>query len=373
MGIAKDKTFSGVFKDKRIVITGDTGFKGSWLAIWLTEMGARIYGYALPARSEIENFSVCNLSSKIQHQDGDIRDANALLNFFQKVQPDMAFHLAAQAIVLESYQNPQYNFETNLMGVVNFFEAVRKTPSVKVAVNITSDKCYQNNEWVWGYRENDPMGGQDPYSASKGCSELITQSYIHSFFSSGKGCAVASARAGNVIGGGDWAPFRIVPDFFRAVMENKKLIIRNPEAVRPWQHVLEALGGYLLLASKLWTDGAVFSGGWNFGPIETNHATVRELIEAITRIAGTGGFEVPPAEKLLHEAHMLKLDISKATALLKWNPVLTFHETVEFTTNGYEDFLTSSDSLYQNRVDQINSYMIKAKERNNFWTNIKIK
>ena len=217
MGIDKDKIFSGIYRDKRVLITGDTGFKGSWLAIWLKEMGAQVYGYALPPKSDLDSFSVCDLSSRIHHQDGDIRDAGALLSFFQKVQPDIAFHLAAQAIVLESYQNPHYNFETNLMGVVNFFEAVRKTPSVKVAVNITSDKCYQNNEWVWGYRENDPMGGHDPYSASKGCSELITQSYIRSFFSAAGTCAVASARAGNVIGGGDWAPFRIVPDFFRAV------------------------------------------------------------------------------------------------------------------------------------------------------------
>lgn len=367
MGIDKEKIFSGLFRDKRVLITGDTGFKGSWLAIWLKEMGAQVYGYALPVRSELENFSVCDLYSHIQHQDGDIRDAEALFYFFQKVQPEIAFHLAAQAIVLESYQNPHYNFETNLMGVVNFFEAVRKTPSVKVAVNITSDKCYQNNEWVWGYRENDPMGGHDPYSASKGCSELITQSYIHSFFSSEKSCAVASARAGNVIGGGDWAPFRIVPDFFRAKKENKKLIIRNPEAIRPWQHVLEPLGGYLLLAAKLWTDGSIFSGGWNFGPVETNHATVRELIEAIIRITKTGGFEVPPAEKDLHEARLLKLDISKATALLRWRPVMNFYETVEFTANGYLDVIHSSDEIYQKRVDQIEKYIFKSQERNCTW------
>ena len=367
MGIDKDMIFSGVYKDKRVLITGDTGFKGSWLAIWLRGMGAHVYGYALPARSKMENFAVCALHSRIQHQDGDIRDAETLLGFFQKVQPDIAFHLAAQAIVLESYQNPHYNFETNLMGVINFFEAVRKTPSVKVAVNITSDKCYQNNEWVWGYRENDPMGGHDPYSASKGCSELITQSYIHSFFSSGKSCAVASARAGNVIGGGDWAPFRIVPDFFRAVKEDKKLIIRNPDAVRPWQHVLEPLGGYLLLASKLWTDGKAFSGGWNFGPLETNHASVRELIEAIIRKSGKGGYEVPVAEKAMLEARLLKLDISKATALLNWIPVLNFEETVEFTANGYLNVIHSTEKMFQKRFDQINNYIQKSNEKNITW------
>ena len=360
--------FFGVYKDKRVLITGDTGFKGSWLAIWLKEMGAQVYGYALPPRSDLENFAQCGLGSGIHHQDGDIRDLNSLQEFFTWVQPDIAFHLAAQAIVLESYQDPHYTFETNLMGVVNFFEAVRKTPSVKVAVNITSDKCYQNNEWIWGYRENDPMGGYDPYSASKGCSELITQSYIHSFFSSGGSCNIASARAGNVIGGGDWAPYRIVPDFFRAMKENKKLIIRNPEAIRPWQHVLEPLGGYLLLASQIWTNGAVFSGGWNFGPVETNCATVRELIESIIRITGTGGYEVPPAEKALHEARLLKLDISKANSLLKWRPVLGFEETVTFTVNGYLDEVKSPGTLYEKRVNQIKSYIDKASKNKSIIT-----
>ena len=208
------------------------------------------------------------------------------------------------------------------------------------------------------------MGGHDPYSASKGCSELITQSYIHSFFKPGKGCAAASARAGNVIGGGDWAPYRIVPDFFRAMKENKKLIIRNPEAVRPWQHVLEPLGGYLLLASKLWTDGSTFSGGWNFGPVETNNATVRELIEAILKITGSGGFEVPPSENAPHEARLLKLDISKANALLKWQPALNFKETVEYTVNGYLDEQNSSDTNYEKRVNQIQSYLGSAVKLN---------
>ena len=360
MGINKDILFSGVYKNKRVLITGDTGFKGSWLAIWLKEMGAQVYGFALPPKSDSENFALCDLRSGIHHKDGDIRDKNSLQEYFNRVQPEIAFHLAAQAIVLDSYDQPHYTFETNLMGAVNFFEAVRKTPSVKAAVNITSDKCYQNNEWLWGYRENDPMGGHDPYSASKGCSELITQSYIHSFFSTVGSGAVASARAGNVIGGGDWAPYRIIPDFFRALKDSKKLIIRNPEAIRPWQHVLEPLGGYLLLASRLWSHGAEFSGGWNFGPVETNCATVRELIESIIRITGKGGFDIPPAEKAPHEARLLKLDISKANALLKWRPVLSFAETVEFTVIGYLNELESSANLYEKRVEQINSYMEKA-------------
>ena len=359
MGIDQDKLFAGVFKGKRVLITGDTGFKGSWLAIWLKELGAQVFGYALPPRSDQDNFVRCGLASEIHHQDGDIRDLNALQDFFTIAQPDIAFHLAAQAIVLDSYDQPHYTFEPNLMGAVNFFEAVRKTPSVRAAVHITSDKCYRNNEWLWGYRENDPMGGHDPYSASKGCAELITSSYIHSFFPAQGSCSVASARAGNVIGGGDWAPYRIVPDFFRAVKEGKKLIIRNPDAIRPWQHVLEPLGGYLLLASKLYTDGAAYSGGWNFGPADTNCATVRELVESIIRAAGKGGYEAPPIEKALHEAQMLKLDISKATALLKWRPALRFDETVDFTARGYLDDLNSTASLYEKRVHQIKSYVEK--------------
>ncbi len=364
MGIDLTKFFNGVYQGKKVLVTGDTGFKGSWLALWLTEMGAQVYGYALPPKTEQDNFLRCGLDKRIVHQDGDIRDRDALEAFFARVHPDMAFHLAAQPIVLESYDNPHYTFETNMMGTVNFFEAVRRTPSVRAVVNVTSDKCYQNNEWVWGYREHDPMGGHDPYSASKGCSELITRSYMQSFFSAADGCAVASARAGNVIGGGDWAPYRIVPDFFRAMKENKKLIIRNPDAVRPWQHVLEPLGGYLLLASKLWTDGAAYSGGWNFGPVETNNATVRELIEAILEITGSGGFEVPPSEMAPHEARLLKLDISKANTQLKWKPVLNFKETVEYTVNGYLDEQNSSDTHYENRVNQIQSYLESAVKLN---------
>ena len=368
MEIEMKNLFNGIFSDKKVLITGDTGFKGSWLAIWLTEMGAKVYGYALPPRSEMDNFSVCDLGTHIQHQDGDIRDGQALLSFFTKVQPDIAFHLAAQAIVLESYGNPHYTFETNMMGVVNFFEAVRKTQSVKAALNITSDKCYQNNEWIWGYRESDPMGGNDPYSSSKGCSELITQSYLHSFFSSGEGCAIASARAGNVIGGGDWAPYRIVPDFFRAMKENKKLVIRNPEAVRPWQHVLEPLSGYLLLGSMLWIEGKRFSGGWNFGPVETNTSSVKELIEAIMKVCGKGGYKIPPTDKVPHEAQLLKLDISKANYLLKWRPVLDFMETVEFTATGYMDELSGKSNLYSCRKTQLKKFLQFASDRKIPWS-----
>ena len=215
--------FNGIYKGKKVLITGDTGFKGSWLSIWLKELGAEVYGYALPAKSDKDNFERCNLKSIIHHKDGDIRDKETVVKYFQEVGPDICFHLAAQPLVLESYENPHYTFETNLMGAVNFFEAVRNTKTVKAAINITSDKCYHNNEWNWGYRENEPMGGDDPYSASKGCSELISNAYQKSFFNSDSHCKIATARAGNVIGGGDWAENRIVPDFFRALNENKNL------------------------------------------------------------------------------------------------------------------------------------------------------
>jgi len=371
MGIDKNRFFSGVYKDKRVLITGDTGFKGSWLALWLKELGAEVYGYALPPKSESENFSRCVLMKCIQHHDGDIRDTDSLLSYFHKVQPDITFHLAAQAIVLDSYDQPHYTFETNLMGVVNFFEAVRKTPSVKTAVNITSDKCYQNNEWLWGYREDDPMGGNDPYSASKGCSELITQSYHHSFFPEDSQCHIASARAGNVLGGGDWAPYRIVPDLFRAIKDGKDVIVRNPDAVRPWQHVLEPLSGYLLLGSMLWNHGERFSGGWNFGPVETNTCSVRELIENIIQVTGKGGYVVPPSEKAPSEARLLKLDISKANTLLKWRPTLNFRETVEFTANGYMDDLTENTNLYPFRLTQLEQFLNIACERKIPWANAK--
>ena len=274
--------FKGIFNNKKVLITGDTGFKGSWLAIWLLELGADVYGYALSPKTNADNFVVTELDRKINHKTGDIRNKENLLKYFNEVKPDFAFHLAAQPLVLESYSNPHYTFETNLMGTVNFFEAVRNTDSVKAAINITSDKCYKNHDWVWGYRENDPMGGKDPYSSSKGCSELITDSYLNSFFINSK-CNIASARAGNVIGAGDWAENRIVPDYFRALQRNKKLVVRNPKSTRPWQHVLEPLSGYLMLASRLY-ENKKFCGGWNFGPKDEMNYTVQELLNEISNI-----------------------------------------------------------------------------------------
>jgi CDP-glucose 4,6-dehydratase len=358
--------FQNIFENKKVLITGDTGFKGSWLAIWLNQLGAKVYGYALPPKNSFDNFVLCDLDKKINHLDGDIRDLEKLLNYFKEISPDFAFHLAAQPLVLESYKNPHYTFETNILGTVNFFESVRNTPSVKAALNITSDKCYQNNEWVWGYRENDPMGGNDPYSASKGCSELVTSSYLNSFFMGNSHCAIASARAGNVIGGGDWAENRIIPDFFKAILNKEKLNVRNPNATRPWQHVLEPLGGYILLASKLFLEGNRFSGGWNFGPSDNLNYKVSELVNSIIKYLGKGDVSFIENTEKPHEANMLKLDISKSSLNLKWKPVLNFDQLIEFTVNGYNVQLNNED-LFKDRIKQIDDYYKIAKSNNCCW------
>jgi len=359
-------SFSNIYKGKKVLITGHTGFKGSWLAIWLKNLGAEVYGYALPSYSEMDNFVTCKLSSQINHKVGDVRNGNELKSYFEEVQPDIAFHLAAQPLVLLSYQDPVGTFDTNLMGTVNFFEAVRSTPSVKAAINVTTDKCYDNKEWIWGYRENDPMGGKDPYSASKGCSELITNSYLESFFIKEGTCNIASARAGNVIGGGDWASDRIIPDYFRAIQNARKLEIRNPYATRPWQHVLEPLSGYLTLGQLLITNGKSISGGWNFGPEDSENYSVKQLIDKMLFLDNKGGYIIPDCVEKPHEAVLLKLDISKAVSLLEWRPTLNFDETVSFTLDGYNEDLVGGN-VYANRINQIKSYTSKANAKKINW------
>jgi len=351
--------FNNTFKNKKILVTGDTGFKGSWMCIWLKELGADVYGYALPPLTKKDNFVTTNLSEKINHQDGDVRNLEQLKSYFNTVQPDIAFHLAAQPLVIESYQNPHYNFETNLMGTVNFFEAVRDCTSVKVAINITTDKCYQNNEWLWGYRENDAMGGDDPYSASKGCSELITNSYIKSFFTKEGTAHVASGRAGNVIGGGDWADNRIIPDMMRAHESNQISEIRNPNSVRPWQFVLEPIFGYLKLAEKLLTEGKKFAGGWNFGPSAFENYSVGDVVNEVKKIIPSIKIDAPLSAEKLHEAGLLKLDITKAVNYLGWKPKLNFEETIKSTIEGYLDELSNLNNIYDCRVNQIKSYCNK--------------
>ncbi|MCE1190086.1 MAG: CDP-glucose 4,6-dehydratase [Ignavibacteria bacterium] len=353
--IKKMQLFNDIYNGKKVLLTGDSGFKGSWLAIWLREAGADVYGYSLPPKSSQDNFVTCNLASRITHQDGDIRDQKMFQAFVEKVQPDIMFHLAAQPLVLESYEDPRYTFETNVMGTVNFFEAARSIHSVKAAINITTDKCYQNNEWIWGYKETDPLGGKDPYSASKAASEIVTGAYSHSFFRNGE-THIASVRAGNVIGGGDWADYRIVPDFFRSLKEQKELYLRFPQATRPWQFVLEPLAGYLLLGQKLLEDGKEFSGSWNFGPAGFDEHPVEELVRELIVLAGKGSYAVDLESEKKHEATLLKLDISKAQRFLQWMPVLNFKETMQFVFDGYiaEE---NNDDVYTKRVEQIQNYI----------------
>lgn len=348
--------FSKAFANKKVLVTGHTGFKGSWMCIWLKELGADVYGYSLAPLTERDNFVTTGLVSHMHHKIGDVRDKENLMAYFNEVQPDIAFHLAAQPLVIESYNNPHYNFETNLMGTVNFFEAVRHTASVKVAINVTTDKCYQNNEWIWGYRENDAMGGDDPYSASKGCSELITNSYIKSFFSKPGTAHVASGRAGNVIGGGDWADNRIVPDMMRAYEAGAIMHVRNPDSVRPWQFVLEPVYGYMKLAENLLKHGKQFAGGWNFGPAAYENYSVRDVVTEVKKTLPNIKIDTPQEVDKKHEAGLLKLDITKAVNLLAWQPKLDFEQTISFTVKGYVTELNKEGNLYKARVEQINNY-----------------
>lgn len=346
--------FSGIYFGKKILITGHTGFKGSWLSTWLTALGAEVYGYALAPQSVKDNFIQTDLKAHLSHFEGDVRDLEKLHTRFNQVKPDFAFHLASQPLVLQSLQNPHYTFETNLMGTVNFFEAVRLCPSVKAAINITSDKCYQNNKNI-GFKETDALGGNDPYSASKASSELITNSYLHSFFSTENTSAVASARAGNVIGGGDWAKHRIVPDIFRAYLDGKPLQIRNPEAIRPWQFVLEPLAGYLKLGQKLYTEGKDFTGAWNFGP--ANSHNVIDVVNSIKKHIPELNTILEPEQNVFAEANVLKLDSTRAYRLLGWKPRMDFESAIQATVQGYYDeFYFNGEALFKKRITQINHY-----------------
>lgn len=330
--------FGDIYRGCRVLVTGHTGFKGSWLVSWLLELGAEVAGYALAPATSPSNFDVLGLEGRIDHRLGDIRDRDALAAALREIRPDVVFHLAAQAIVSTSYEDPVATFETNTIGTLNVLETVRQTPSVRALVVVTSDKCYRNVEWVWGYRETDILGGEDPYSASKACAELVSYSYIHSFFKSRPdAAAVATARAGNVIGGGDWAANRIVPDCVRAWTGGKAVVLRNPTSTRPWQHVLEPLSGYLLLGAELLrrNERAVWQS-YNFGPDATVNQTVQALIGALAEGWTDARWEIDPASLAGRpEARLLKLSCDKALADLAWRPVLALDETVAFTRDWY--------------------------------------
>ena len=335
--------FDGIYKGRRVLVTGHTGFKGSWLCLLLYKLGADVYGYALEPPTSPSLFEEADIEELITSYIGDVRDLDHLTNVFQEVNPEIVIHMAAQPLVRDSYKIPVETYAINVMGTVNVLEACRQTKSVKVIVNVTTDKCYENKEWLWGYRENEPMGGYDPYSNSKGCAELVTTSYRNSFFNPNEydrhGVAIASARAGNVIGGGDWAGDRLIPDFIRAISQNKKVIIRSPYAIRPWQHVLEPLTGYLTLAAKLYTVGAKYDGGWNFGPDEKDARNVEWITQKICKLWGReASFEVDTNPQP-HEANYLKLDCSKAKAELNWEPRWDIQKALESIIEWNKEYL----------------------------------
>ena len=321
------------WRGKRVLLTGHTGFKGSWLALWLQSMGAQVVGYALTPPTSLSLFEIADVGSGMTSIIGDIRDLAHLRAVFAEHQPEIVIHMAAQALVRHSYVEPVETYSTNVMGTVNLLEAVRGAGCVKAVVNVTSDKCYENREWVWGYRENEAMGGFDPYSNSKGCAELVASAYRSSFFNSDKyqqhGVALASARAGNVIGGGDWAEDRLIPDILRAITEGRPVNIRSPHAIRPWQHVLEPLSGYLLLAERLYTEGVEHAEGWNFGPNDEDAKPVQWIVERLTGSWGEGASWTLDGGEHPHEAHYLKLDCSKAKLRLDWHPRWRLEKTLE--------------------------------------------
>jgi CDP-glucose 4,6-dehydratase len=359
--------FAGVYKNKTVLITGHTGFKGSWLAFWLHNMGANVIGYSLKAPTIPNHIELLNLD--IISIVGDIRDIEKLNKTFETYKPEIVFHLAAQSLVRLSYANPIETYEVNVMGTLQVFEVCRKN-NVKAIVNITSDKAYENKEWVWGYRENDSLGGYDPYSSSKGCADLLTNSYRNSYFHPAEyknthNTLLASCRAGNVIGGGDWARDRLVVDIIFSTSQGEKVRIRNPHAIRPWQHVLEPLSAYLSVGQKLLEEKAEFGEAWNFGPHDEGNISVEEVVQKIKKHWDAVKYEINRDPNPLHEANMLKLDCSKARTLLGWESVWESETTFEKTVKWYRSYYEKSELLTANDLE---SYVADAKSKGLSWT-----
>jgi CDP-glucose 4,6-dehydratase len=339
---------------KRVFLTGHTGFKGGWLALWLCDMGAEVFGYALQPPTSPNFYGAANLDSVLAASTlADIRDAPTLAGALADARPEVVFHLAAQPLVRQSYLDPVDTFATNVLGTANLLEAARHTPGVKAIVNVTSDKCYDNREWIWPYRENDGLGGHDPYSSSKACAELVTTAYRRSFLHT-MGIRLASVRAGNVIGGGDWAADRLVPDFFRAVLANETLVIRSPDATRPWQHVIEPVAGYLMLAEKLVDVGESYAEAWNFGPDDADTRPVRWIADYLCRRISGASWQ-PAAEPQPHEAHTLKLDNSKVKARLGWRPKWNLDQALDLTLAWHHAW-TNGGSMMELTLSQIAAY-----------------
>jgi CDP-glucose 4,6-dehydratase len=345
------------WRHKRVLLTGHTGFKGGWLALWLHALGAKVLGYSLPANTSPSLFEQARVGDVVTHQIGDIRDLPALCAAVDAFNPEVVFHLAAQPLVRQSYAEPVATYATNVLGTAHVLEAVRRQPSVRAVVVVTSDKCYENRETGQAYRESDPIGGRDPYSSSKGCAELVTAAYRASFFGAGTVHApgTASVRAGNVIGGGDWSADRLVPDVYRAAVSRQAVRIRNPKAVRPWQHVLEPLAGYLMLAERLCTDATDFSRGWNFGPAVGDALPVAEVMDRIVKLWGDGLTWISDGSSHPHEAQLLHLDSSRARQDLGWRPRLDLGEALEWTVGWYKASVRERD-MRAFTLDQIARY-----------------
>lgn len=344
---------------KRALVTGHTGFKGGWLALWLRQLGAEVCGYALAPATEPSLFELAEVGRGMQSVFGDLDDRDSLEAVFSRFRPEIVFHLAAQPLVRASYLDPVATYRTNVLGTAHVLEAIRKTPGVRSVVVITSDKCYENHEWCWPYRETDALGGHDPYSSSKACAELVALAYGQSFFPSSlysqHRVAIATARAGNVIGGGDWSPERLVPDAMRAFLERRPLVLRHPDAIRPWQHVLEPLSGYLLLAERLWKEGPTYGGAWNFGPPAHDAVSVSTLADELQRAWGANArWQHEPGDGK-HEARTLQLDASKAELQLGWRPRWNFTRAVEETVGWYRSYAAGTDPR-QLVLTQIDAY-----------------
>ncbi len=344
------------WQGKSVFLTGHTGFKGGWLAIWLNKMGASVHGYALNPPTKTNLFNEAKVGDQLTTSTiADLRDGKTLQTAMQAANPDIVIHMAAQPLVRASYKDPVETYTTNVIGTVNLFEAVRNTPSVKAVVNITTDKCYENREWLWPYRENEPMGGHDPYSSSKACAELVTSSYRRSFFED-VGVQLASVRAGNVIGGGDWGDDRLIPDFLRAIDAKQTLVIRSPKAIRPWQHVLEPLSGYITLAENLYTKGSQFAEGWNFGPDDTDSRSVEWIVNHLCQQISGANWQLDKNPQP-HEANTLKLDSTKAKTLLNWTPrwnlATALDKTIEWHTAWKQD-----SNMTEVCLQQIESYEV---------------
>jgi CDP-glucose 4,6-dehydratase len=343
------------WRKRRVYLTGHTGFKGSWLSIWLVKMGATVKGYSLAPVTSPSLYSVANVEDVVDSEIGDIRNFEKLSKSIKAFNPDIIIHMAAQTLVRYSYQNPLETYETNVMGTANVLEAARQVSNIKAIVSVTTDKCYENREWEWGYRENEPMGGHDPYSSSKGCAELVTSAYRRSYFSSEESASLASARAGNVIGGGDWANDRLIPDILKAFEKSESVIVRNPLSTRPWQHVLEPLSGYLVLAQKLFIEGDRYAEGWNFGPKDEDCKSVNWILDKMVAKWGDGASWKLDKNNNPHEASFLKLDISKANSRLKWMPKWDLEFSLKSIIEWHKAYISGCD-MNEYCINEINRY-----------------